>query len=180
MLGELERITAKCAELTDNISGAAGRGAGGKPRVTSNTLSKSPAPAAARPLGPELSMAGAHQTYTYAALSPGMVTAAHATQRNHQYQKGCCDLRSFSSDGTDDGIPAARPQSARPLAAAASVACQHEDVGAGNRSGSAARAATAGGVDSAGAAKEEWSWEALMQFERTIKEQHRKVSRQFM
>ncbi|GAB4817087.1 hypothetical protein N2152v2_004133 [Parachlorella kessleri] len=79
MLGELERITAKCAELTDNISGAAGRGAG---------------------------------------------------------------------KGTED------------------------------RNSSGAEAGPVGGLDSTGAAQEEWSWEALMQFERTIKEQHRKLVEQ--
>ena len=173
MLGELERITAKCAELTDNISGAAGRGAGARPRVTNSTPSRSPAPAAARPLGPELSMAGAHQTYTYA----GTRTAAQATQQNHLSSKGCCDVRSFSSDGTDGAIPAARPPSARPGTVAASVPCQHEERGARDTRGSAAGAATAGGANSTDAVKEEWSWEALMQFERTIKEQHRKVSR---
>jgi hypothetical protein len=164
MLGELERIAAKCAQLTSTISGTAAVGA--RPRAASaadvRALMGSPGPGTA------------HQTYTYGAAAPAGPPAPARDQ--------CCDVGSFASSDTEDAIPALRqrgegghysPRGGLGGTAALATGCR-SSLGMGDGAGIAAPAQECGRA--AGAAADEWSWESLMQFERTIKEQHRKVS----
>lgn len=132
MLGELERITAKCATLASNIAGPAGalhslRGAQGR---NDDKVNKSCLP------------------------------EHHTCEITHECIDKMRQARGHQSDTVEDAIPA------QPI-----TRCSNSPR---NERGPADEQ-TAEQKSTADNNADEWSWEALLRFEKTIKEQHQKV-----
>lgn len=160
MLGELERITEKCSDLAASIAGTAGRArapsAGAKRIIATTCTSPHPSPG--------------YETYTY----PAQPAAAATIKASHGSggagcSRDCGAAQELPAQGTR-----ARTSSDSTMDAVEVTAASTADR-RGRGSGSAGSPGTAASSGAAGKGGEEWSWERLMEFERTIREQHRKV-----